>query len=97
MKIHHIASAENPPDFNDALKRALAAADGLLGENMLLSWYDRERDMESPTHASECNEGCRKRGYWDYALKRGATLAVDFDGGRFIFCFRPLEEFTPMQ
>lgn len=97
MKIHYIVSAKNPPDFNDALKCALATADELLGENMLLSWYDRERDMESPAHAGECHEGCQMRGYWDYALNRGATLAVDFDGGRFVFCFRPLGEFTTMQ
>ena len=56
---------------------------------MLLSWYDRERDLESPAHASECHEGCPIRGYWDYALNRGGALAVDFDDGRFVFCFRP--------
>lgn len=59
---------------------------------MLLSWYDRERDLESPAHASECHEGCTTRGFWDYALNRGGDLAVDFDGGRFMFCFRPLAE-----
>jgi hypothetical protein len=93
MNVHHIASNGNAIAFDAALRRATIAADELIGENMLLSWYDRERDLESPAHASECHEGCPTRGYWDYALNRGATLAVDFDDGRFVFCFRPLEEF----
>lgn len=37
-------------------------------------------------------EGCAIKGFWDYALNRGRTLAVDFDEGRFVFCFMPLEE-----
>lgn len=97
MKIHRIASTGTAPDFDAAIRRASAVADELLGENMLLSWYDRERDLESPAHASECHEGCAIRGYWDYALNRGATLAVDFDGGRFVFCFRPMEELVAPQ
>ena len=54
---------------------------------MLLSWYDRERDLESPAGVSECHEGCATKGSWDYALNRGARLAVEFDAGRFFFCF----------
>ncbi len=95
MKIHRIASAGATLDFDSAIKQASAAADELIGENMLLSWYDRERDLESPAHASECHEGCPVRGFWDYALNRGGALAVDFDDGRFVFCFRALEEFAP--
>lgn len=72
MKIHHIASTGTALGFDAAIKRAPAVADELLGENMLLSWYDRERNLESPAHASECHEGCPIRGYWDYALNRGA-------------------------
>jgi hypothetical protein len=90
MKTHRITSPEITPDFNAALKRATAVADEQLGNNMLLSWYDRERDLESPAHASECHEGCLIKGYWDYALNRGGALAVDFDDGRFVFCFMPL-------
>lgn len=37
------------------------------------------------------------KGFWDYALNRGGVLAVDFDDGRFVFCFRPLGEFAPPQ
>jgi Domain of unknown function (DUF5619) len=95
MQIHRIASTETTFDFDAALKRASAVADELIGENMLLSWYDRERDLESPAHASECHEGCPVKGFWDYALNREGALAVDFDEGRFVFCFRALGEFAP--
>lgn len=94
MKIHRVASAGTPLDFDSALKRASAVANELLGECMLLSWYDRERDLESPAHVSECHEGCAVRGYWDYALNRGAALVVDFDDGRFVFCFHALDGFA---
>jgi len=90
MKKHNITSPATPLGFDAAIKHAAAAADELLGENMLLSWYDRERDLESPAHVSECHEGCAIKGFWDYALNRGATLAVDIDDGRFVFCFMPL-------
>ncbi len=92
MDFHRIASPAAPLDFDAALKHAAAVADELLGDNMLLSWYDRERDIESPAHASECHAGCPTKGFWDYALNRGGTLAVDFDEGRFVFCFRPLDD-----
>ncbi|MBS4098318.1 MAG: AF1514 family protein [Sulfuricella sp.] len=91
MKTLPLAAADL--DFNAALKLAQASADQELGDNMLLSWYDRERDLESPRGASECHEGCPTKGYWDYALNRGGKLAVNFDQGRFVFCFQPLDEF----
>jgi len=97
MKIHRIASTGNVLHFDAAMKRAAAVADELLGENMLLAWYDRERDLESPAHVSECHEGCPTKGFWDYAMNRGGALAVDFDDGRFVFCFRPLGEFAQPQ
>ncbi len=92
MKIHHITSSPTSLDFDAAIKHASAIADEMLGDNMLLSWYDRERDIESPAHVSECHEGCAIKGFWDYALNRGGALAVDFDGGRFVFCFMPLTD-----
>ena len=97
MKIQRIAPTGTALDFNAAMKRAAAVADELLGENMLLSWYYRERDLESPAHVSECHEGCPTKGFWDYAMNRGGALAVDFDDGRFVFCFRPLGEFAQPQ
>jgi len=74
-------------DFNAALKLATAIAQQLADDTMLLSWYDRERDLESPAGVSECHEGCATKGSWDYALNRGARLAVEFDSGRYTFCF----------
>jgi hypothetical protein len=38
MKTPHIAAAENPPDFDAALKRASAIAAEQFGENMLLGF-----------------------------------------------------------
>ena len=95
MKTLHIASTEIALGFDAAIKLAAAIAADLIGENMLLSWYDRERDLESPAHVSECHEGCPIKGFWGYALNRGGALAVDFDAGRFVFCFRPMAEFAP--
>ncbi len=88
MKTLRIDSAELDLDFNAALKLATAIARQQLGEDtMLLSWHDRERDLESPAGVSECHQGCATKGSWDYALNRGARLAVEFDSGRFLFCF----------
>ena len=88
MKSLRLDSSELSLDFNAALKLAAAVARQQLGdETMLLSWYDRERDLESPAGVSECHVGCATKGSWDYALNRGARLAVEFDSGRFFFCF----------
>lgn len=94
MKTLHIASPEIVLGFDTAIKLATAVANQLIGENMLLSWHDRERDLESPRGVSECHEGCPVKGFWDYGLNHGGELAVNFDDGRFVFCFRPLTEFA---
>jgi hypothetical protein len=88
MKTLGLNAAELGLDFNGALKLATSIAQQQLGEEtMLLSWYDRERDLESPAGVSECHVGCATKGSWDYALNRGARLAVEYDSGRFFFCF----------
>lgn len=88
MKTLRLDTTELGIDFDAALKLATAIALQQLGdETMLLSWYDRERDLESPAGVSECHQGCATRGSWDYAENRGARLAVEFDTGRFFFCF----------
>lgn len=66
-------------------------ADRRLGEHMLLSWYDRDRDFESPQNASECHSDSATPGYVDYALHRGASLCIDFQNGRFVFYYLALE------
>ena len=75
-------------DFNASLGLAEDMARHLLGEDtMLLSWYDRDRDYESPAGVSECHENCPTKGYWDYAENRGARLAIDIERGKYVFCF----------
>ena len=85
--------APQPPlaDYLAAMRLAESEARDRLGECMLLSWYDRDRNFESPQHASECHQGSAVPGYVDYALYRGATLMVDIEDGRFIFFYLPLD------
>ena len=92
MKTLHLDADELDLDFNACLKLAEANAEHLLGEAMLLSFYDRERNLESPNGVSECHRGCDTPGWIDYAKNRGDRLIVDFGRGRFVFCFMPLGE-----
>ncbi|HEX9179978.1 MAG TPA: AF1514 family protein [Burkholderiales bacterium] len=87
MKTLHLHPQPPCPGLNAALKLAKAEADGHLGAPMLLSWYDRDRDFESPQHASECHADGAVPGYVDYALHRGASLKVDVEDGRFVFFY----------
>ncbi len=84
-----------PPlaDYLAAMQQANIIARQRLGEYMLLSWYDRDRDFESPQHASECHQDSAVPGYVDYGIHHGARLKVDFHGGRFVFFYLPLEDF----
>jgi hypothetical protein len=85
----------NPPlpcyNYLDAMRQANDEASRRLGEHMLVSWYDRDRDFESPQHASECHEACAVPGYIDYVLNHGATLMVEIEDGRFVFFYLPLD------
>ena len=58
---------------------------------MLLSWYDRDRDFESPQHVSEWHQGYAVPGYVDYAVHRGATLKINVENSRFVFFYTPLD------
>lgn len=78
-------------DYREAMVLAKAEAEKRLGEYMLMSWYDRDRDYESPPNTTECAGDCEKNGYIHYALSHGATLKVDIEGGRFVFYFTPVE------
>lgn len=82
-----------PPlhDYREAMKLANAEAASRLESYMLLSWYDRDRDFESPQHASECHAASAVPGYVDYGLNHGATLMVDIEAGRFVFFYLSLE------
>jgi hypothetical protein len=82
-------------DFDRAKKVADALARELLGECACMSWYDRILDREAPAHASECHDdSCDVPGYVEYAESRGAELMIDVGGGNFVFCYRPLADFT---
>ena len=80
--------------FDQGKAMADQVANILLSEPMILSWYDRDRDLEAPSHVSECHDACDTPGYLDYARNRGGKLTVDISDGRFVFCYRALEEFS---
>jgi hypothetical protein len=83
---------DNPmANYQDAMQLANAEAEKHLGEVMLLSWYDRDRDFESPQHASECHQDSATPGYVDYGIHHGATLKVDIEQGRFVFFYMPVD------
>ena len=81
-----------PPleNYLQAMKLADLEAASRLGEYMLISWYDRDRDFESPQHSSECHSAGAVPGYVDYGLNHGATLKVDIEAGRFVFFYLAL-------
>jgi hypothetical protein len=78
-------------DYLDAMRQADTEASRLLGEHMLLSWYDRDRDFESPQHSSECHAASAVPGYVDYGINHGASLMLDFEAGRFVFFYLSLD------
>lgn len=81
----------SPPDYIEAMKIADGVAKQQLGSYMLLSWYDADRDFESPQHAGECHLDSAVPGYVDYALYRNANLKVDIERGRFVFFYLKVE------
>jgi len=78
-------------DYLQAMRMANEEAERRVGDNMLLAWYDRDRDFESPQHASECHVNSAIPGYIDYALYHGATLKIDIENGRFIFFYLAID------
>lgn len=88
-----VSLAPQPPlaDYRAAMRLADAEAAVRLGEYMLLSWYDRDRDFESPQHASECHLDSAVPGYVDYGVSHGARLMVEIEDGRFVFFYLPLD------
>jgi hypothetical protein len=78
-------------DYLQAMALANEEAEKVIGEHMLLAWYDRDRDFESPQHASECHVDSAIPGYIDYALYHGASLKIDIESGRFIFFYLPID------
>ena len=88
-----VALHPQPPlaDYLAAMPLAKATAQARLGECMLLSWYDRDRNFEAPQHVSECHQAGAVPGYVDYAMHRDAAMKVDIEDGRFVFFFHPVD------
>ena len=78
-------------DYREAMALANVIAEQKLCDAMLLSWYDKDRDFESPQHSSECHQDSATPGYVDYGLYHGATLKIDFEKGRFVFFYLRVE------
>lgn len=72
-------------DYQETMVLAKEEAGKRFDEYMLVSWYDRDRDFESPPNTTECRDGCEKNGYILYGLNHGAKLKVDIEDGRFMF------------
>lgn len=77
-------------DYQQAVELARKEAEQRFEEYMLMSWYDRDRDFESPPNTSECSAGGAKEGYINYGLNHGARLMVDIEDGRFVFFYAPV-------
>lgn len=78
-------------DYRQAMTLAREEARQRFEDFMLVSWYDRDRDFESPPNTTECAGNCKKEGYIHYGLNHGARLKVDIEDGRFVFFFTPVE------
>ncbi len=91
LTVVEVEPDERVPDYRVAMSIANAEAEKRIGQSMLLSWYDRDRDFESPQHASECHQDSAVPGYVDYGIHHGATLKVDIEHGRFVFFYLPVD------
>ncbi len=87
VNIIELAPQSPLDDYIAAMTLADAEADKYYEDKMLIAWYDRDRDFESPQHASECHVNSAIPGYIDYALYHGATMKIDIEQGRFIFFY----------
>lgn len=77
--------------YEEAVALAREQASQRFDEYMLISWYDRDRDFESPPHTTEKPGDGPKDGYIHYGINHGAQLKVDIGNGRFVFFFAPVE------
>lgn len=87
----HLHPEKKPDGYQEAVALAREEAAKRFEEYMLVSWYDRDRDFESPPNSTECPGDCEKNGYILYGLNHGARLKVDIEDGRFVFFFTPVE------
>ena len=78
-------------DYLQAMELANLEAQQQIGDHMLISWYDRDRDFESPQHSGECHSASAIPGYVDYALNHEAKLKINIESGRFVFFYLALD------
>jgi hypothetical protein len=90
IRIIQLAPDTAPADLREAMTLADIAAQKQYGEVMLLSWYDRDRDFESPQHSTECHLDSAVPGYVDYGISHGAKLMIVIQDGRFVFFYMPV-------
>jgi len=91
VKIVSLVPDVSPSNQQEAEQLARSEAEKHFDDYMLLSWYDAERNFESPAHCSECAGDGPKKGYVHYAVNRGARLMVNIEEGRYVFFFTPVE------
>lgn len=91
VKTIKIQSEKTLNGYQEAVVLAKNAANKHFEDPMLISWYDRDRDFESPPNTTEQADGSKKTGYIVYGLNHGAKLKIDVENGRFVFFFAPME------
>ena len=91
LEMVDIEASSEVTDYQAAMQQANQIAEEKLEDHMLLSWYDRDRDFESPQHSSECHADSAIPGYVDYGIYHGACLKGDFEQGRFVFFYRSFD------
>ncbi|MDH5735785.1 MAG: AF1514 family protein [Gammaproteobacteria bacterium] len=91
IEILELAADAAIQNYRQAMIVANQKAEELLGNYMMLSWYDRDRDFESPQHSSECHQDSAIPGYVDYGIYHGAKLKIDIENGRFVFFYMPID------
>ncbi|MGW8247783.1 MAG: AF1514 family protein [Acidiferrobacterales bacterium] len=87
LKVLHVAEAEPFANYHAAMKVAHRRAQKTIGDSMLVSWYDRDRDIESPKKSGEPPPDSVIPGYINYGLSHEASLVVDVENGRFVFIY----------
>ena len=90
VEVVSLSPEKGVSDYEQAVALARSEAEKRFEEYMLVSWYDRDRDFESPPHSTE-SCGNEKDGYIHYGLSHGAKLMVDIEDGRFVFFYAPME------
>lgn len=82
---------KSPADDLEAMELAKEEAGKRLDDYILISWYDWDRDFESPQHTTETDSPSAIPGNVNYGISHDVKLKVDIDQGLFVFFFTPIE------